>query len=337
MGAAPPAPSPDQSPAMTISPIEPIGQALNRTIFILFKPFNIGKWFTLGFCAFLAMLDQCGSNVPNQNWSGSGGGGKGPRPEEVVREVLDWIEQNLGLVIVIAVGLFLLFTVVSALFTWLSSRGKFMFLDGLASNQPRVVLPWKVYRNLGNSLWGFSFTLSMLTTLCFFGIVALGGYLAWDDIIAGKFREHAMLGVAVIVGLVLLLFITRTVLIAILADFVVPAMYLRNMAVMPAWGVVRTEILNDHMGAVVLFFIMKILLGVVTSVIAGLATCLTCCITAIPYLGTVILLPLFVFMRCYALCFIEQFGDQWVIFTYETSPAAFQGPIPPNPPTHPTA
>lgn len=321
---------------MPISPIEPIGQALNRTIFILFKPFDIGKWFVLGFCAFLATLGQGSFNPPSNNWTGSGtGGGKGPEPDEVIREILDWIQQHLDWLLIGVIGAFLLFMAVTALFSWLASRGKFMFLDGLASNQARVVLPWKVYRHLGNSLWGFTFALSVLSKLCGVGILALGVYLAWDDIVTQDFGQQAMIGIAVTVGLMILLIITHMVLNAVLVDFVVPTMYLRNMGVMPAWGVVRNEILNDHMGTVVLFFTMKILLSVMIGVIATVATCLTCCITAIPYLGTVILLPLIVFVRCYALCFIEQFGDQWVIFTYETSPDAYQGPPPPNPPTQP--
>ena len=35
---------------------------------------------------------------------------------------------------------------------------------------------------------------------------------------------------------------------------------------------------------------------------------------AIPYVGTVILLPLFVFAEAYPLYFIEQFGPEWQVF-----------------------
>ncbi len=39
---------------MALSVTNPISAALDRTKRILFKPFDIGKWFVLGFCAFLA-------------------------------------------------------------------------------------------------------------------------------------------------------------------------------------------------------------------------------------------------------------------------------------------
>ena len=51
-----------------------------------------------------------------------------------------------------------------------------------------------------------------------------------------------------------------------------------------------------------------------SGIIAMVATCATCCIAAIPYLGTVILLPLLVFIRCYSLCFLEQLGPDWQFF-----------------------
>ena len=38
----------------------------------------------------------------------------------------------------------------------------------------------------------------------------------------------------------------------------------------------------------------------------------------LPSLGTVFLLPAFVFMRCYTLYFLEQFGEPWRLFVYDT-------------------
>jgi len=38
---------------------------------------------------------------------------------------------------------------------------------------------------------------------------------------------------------------------------------------------------------------------------ALLVFCLTCCLAALPHLGTVILLPALVFMRCYTRYFME--------------------------------
>ena len=66
---------------MTIYPTEisvtaPVGQALDRVKRMLFQPFDLGKWFVIGFCAWLAGLGESG---------GGGGGGSSIRAEAVSR------------------------------------------------------------------------------------------------------------------------------------------------------------------------------------------------------------------------------------------------------------
>ena len=90
-----------------------------------------------------------------------------------------------------------------------------------------------------------------------------------------------------------------------------PLMYLRGYSIGPAWGEFRGSILSGHVGSIVLFYLMKFVLGIATAVAAMLLTCLTCCIAAIPYLGTVIMLPLFVFHRSYSLYVLRQFGQEF--------------------------
>ena len=59
------------------------------------------------------------------------------------------------------------------------------------------------------------------------------------------------------------------------------------------------------------------LIGICTAVIVlalvCATLCLAACILAIPYIGTVLLLPLFVFDRCYSLAFLEQLGGPWAL------------------------
>jgi len=68
---------------MAVSAIDPMGQAFTHMARVAFKPFDIAKWFTLGFCAWLAMLGEGGS--PNFNgfsnvWKGSTSGPGAPSP-----------------------------------------------------------------------------------------------------------------------------------------------------------------------------------------------------------------------------------------------------------------
>jgi len=45
-----------QTAPINLSVIDPIGRALDRVKLLLFQPFDLGKWFAIGFCAWLAFL-----------------------------------------------------------------------------------------------------------------------------------------------------------------------------------------------------------------------------------------------------------------------------------------
>ena len=126
---------------MQISPINPIGPAWHRMVRILFKPFDIVKWLLLGFCVFLA---QCGNGGGGGGGGGGapplpGGGGRQPQPDA------EWFEQNMAMILVIAAVAIVVLIALALLVTWISSRGKFMFIDGIAKNRGAVKEPWKEY------------------------------------------------------------------------------------------------------------------------------------------------------------------------------------------------
>jgi hypothetical protein len=85
-------------------------------------------------------------------------------------------------------------------------------------------------------------------------------------------------------------------------------MVLRNLRVGDAWRACRAEVLAGNIGGLFLFYLLRFVLGIGVAMIAAVLTCMTCCLTAVPYLGTVILLPVFVCSRAYSLCYLEQLG-----------------------------
>jgi hypothetical protein len=309
---------------MRISATEPVSQAIDRTRRVLFKPFDLGKWFTLGFCAWLAHLAEGGGGGSGNysNWSQEGQDVEvGPK----LKDLVHWLEANLLTVIVVGtIILFVLFALF-ALFTWIRSRGKFMFIDGIVRNRGAVVEPWKQFKDPGDDLFLFAFILWFAGTLVSFAIVALGIYVAWPDIEAWRFDEAAMYALVICVSLFLAMMLVFFVIKLLLYHLVVPTMYVRDEPVLEAWSTVRRDMLGPQMGSIVLFFLMKLVLSIGTGFIAVGASCLTCCITAIPYLGTVILLPLIVFNQSYTLHFIEQFGPDYRMFddrSRDSDPAA---------------
>src|SRR5882762_7754992 len=66
-----------------------------------------------------------------------------------------------------------------------------------------------------------------------------------------------------------------------------------------------------------LFCLFGVVLILAVLMIGAIVTCATCCLAALPYIGTVILLPVFVCLHVFALVFLRQFGpdyDVWATF-----------------------
>jgi hypothetical protein len=303
---------------MALSVIDPVSPAIERTKDVLFRPFDLGKWLRLGFCAFLMGLAQGGGGGGNGGPSGGGGGDGGLDFEAV----LQWLREHLTLVIVIVVTLTVLAMTIWMVLAWLSSRGHLMFLDGVVQNRGAVVEPWREFRGEGNSLFWFRFWLGWAALAVFVVILGLSGLLALLDIEARRFGGGAIAAIVFAVVALLAFGLLMVFIGVLLADFVVPIMYLRRISAVEAWRTLYQDMLTGNGGMFVLYFLFKILIGICVGVLSLAAVCLTCCLAAIPYVGTVILLPLLVFVRCYSLYFIEQFGPQWHIFPPDKEPPA---------------
>jgi hypothetical protein len=103
---------------------------------------------------------------------------------------------------------------------------------------------------------------------------------------------------------------------ALIANFMTPVMYRRRCRAYEAFRAVTTLIAANP-GEILLYCLFLIVLALATAIVACLVTCATCCIAAIPYIGTVILLPVFVLLRSFSLLFLRQFGpdyDAWASF-----------------------
>jgi len=295
-----------------ISITAPIGQAWERMVRILFQPFDIKKWALLGFCGFLASLGEGGTNFNSNSINRN----QGSMPD-FEGEIVPWVESHLALIVAIALGILLLVIVLMAVFGWLQARGTFMFIDGIARNRGAVSEPWRNYRGLGNSLFVVKFMLGLVTFLLIMAFLAGGLGMAWPALSSGE-GLGAALAVIIAGGAVLLVvMIVMGVITFLINDLIVPAMYANDATIGEAWGIVKSELLPGNIGNIVLYVLMKIVLGIGIALVAIMATLLTCCLAALPYVGSVILLPLSVFMQSYNLYFVQQFGERFVVFRHE--------------------
>lgn len=316
----------------SVSVLDPVGRAINKTKQILFDPFNLEKWFVIGFCAWLAGL------------GGGGGGGGGfnmgssnshcpPNVHHIKQEVSAFISQSLPWLLPVAAAGILLIIAIGLLVVWLKSRGQFMFLDCIIKNRAAVSAPWTEYRAEGNSLFGFKFILWLVGFLLMLGaiipLIIIFVMFARNDFavirIVPAFAAGLLLFVFVLTGLAL------GVVKVLTDDFVVPVMYRRRCGVKAAWKECM-GLFSARPGMFVLYLLFLIVIGVVMGFLAAIcalmACCCFCCVSwtfCIPFIGsylmTVLLLPLAVWRRSYAILFLSQFGPEFDVFETVVSPA----------------
>jgi len=96
--------------------------------------------------------------------------------------------------------------------------------------------------------------------------------------------------------------------------FLVPTMYLKRVRSIEGWKTAWSLFYSKHKWSSVLFFFMWVLLSIAAGTAAIFVICATCCVAALPYVSSVVLLPITVFFVCYAMMYIQQFGDGWIFF-----------------------
>ena len=299
---------------MNISAIEPISQAWNHMVRILFKPFEIKKWFVLGFCAFLAQCNEGGGGNYGNYYSYSGNNGPNVSIPGGFDEGKAWIETNFSLFLTILISGVVLVILVGLLIKWLSSRGKFMLLDGIVKNRGAIKEPWTEYKTEGNSLFLFSIVIGLLILLTFSLIAGISVLIALPDIQSETFGGAGVAAIVVGSSLMLLFILSCIAFSAFVKILMVPTMYLKRVRAIEGWKIAWNQLLKGHVGSFILLILMMFLLGLGAGVVAMFAVCATCCIGALPYISSVLFLPITVFFVCYALCYIQQFGGDWTFF-----------------------
>jgi len=258
---------------------QPLERAFDRMRHILFEPFNLVTWMVLGFSAWLAHL--AGGGGSGGNFSGSPGD-IGETCSKGMSSILDHVVL---IPLVAFAGLVVLALI--ALMLWLSSRGKFIFLDNVVNCRAEITTPWHRFKKLGDSLflWRAAFVAIVI-------VVIVAGMLIpaipAAVLSGGSFEDlsiFAMTSWGIFFGLVVLVVVVASLFVSLFLDaFVVPIMYRFDLS--------ATE-----------------------ACLSVLACLLTCCIAALPYIGTVVLLPLWVTYRYFSLEWLAQFDSGFDVFS----------------------
>ena len=305
---------------MDISYSGPFGLAWNRMRVALFKPFDLNKWFILGFTAFLAGLGSWNNGTVGTRWSEHGS----------FREFVDfpgrawqWLNSHPLLFIAIIFAL-TVFIAVVVVILWLSARGTFMFLDNVVHDKAEISVPWKRFKALGNSLfvWHFVFGLIFLSLSIMFSIFFfLTAARYYED--RSTFPIPLILAVGTALFFLFVMIIVAYIFL-FLRHFVVPIMYKNNIKTVPAWHIFLS-LFGRHPFSFILYGLLMFVLMIAFVIGVVFVGLLTCCIgwflLVIPYIGTVITLPVWYFFRAFSLEFLAQFGPEYELFPRPESPS----------------
>ena len=300
---------------------KPFGEAFELMKKILFQPFELKKWLVIGFAAWLANLGAGGGGIGNFNYPDNRREGA-----EKFNEAIGQIPQPVlitGICVLICVVL--LFIV---LFAWLRARGRFILVDCIVRNRAAVAEPWKEFRAEGNSFFLFSVVVALVVV----PMIVIAGLVLIVPFIPGRGQTEP--GVGFWIGISLTAFISVCLIFVwtLATQLMVPIMYRQRCRARLAF-VQAVDLVSSHPGPILLYVLFLLLLAVAAVMISCAVTCATCCIAAIPYVGTVILLPIPVTLGAFSLLFLRQFGPDYDVWASFMPPEFLPMLIPPPAPS----
>ncbi|HEV2840776.1 MAG TPA: hypothetical protein VGW39_05570 [Chthoniobacterales bacterium] len=313
----------------TVEIFRPFGEAWDWMKRILFQPFDFRKWLVIGFAAFLANFSGNGNYRFNLRL--------GDKADWSFRSIshdgsTDWL-QNCAVPLLIA-GAILLLAIFVAL-VWIGSRGRFILTDCIVRNRAAIAEPWREYRREGNSFFLFS----LIVGLIVLAIVAVAFVPVLLPFIQG-WTEGAAFVASLTAGIILVVAVIFLIAAAwsLISQLMVPVMYRQRCRAAVAFRQIL-GLITTRPGPILLYLLFFFVLALAAAMVACLSVPFTCCIAAIPYVGTVILLPVYVVLAAFPLFFLRQFGteyDVWAMSGDQGISAPVVPPIQPPPPSDPS-
>ncbi len=309
---------------------------------ILFRPFDLGKWCVIGFSAFLAGLVSGGNGGLNLNNIPSRNGFSPQQQQQQLHAQFGHFTSalgalQLGTIILIACLVFVFVIALSTLLAWLGARGEFLFLDNIVRNRGAIAEPWRYYARPANHVFVFH----LICLAVSFGVLVLLGLPAVLLVVSAFFRQitafpllpafPAMIGLISLGLIYLVVAIAFTLFLFLFREWGVALMFRHPItvreALMQTWVLVRSR-----PGSVTVFILLRIALAIGLIVVALLSCCVFCCLSLLPYIGSVILLPALIFIRCFSLECLAQFGPAYDVFTVDLPPEILPPAVSPPPP-----
>lgn len=294
---------------------ESMGPAWETMKRALFRPFNIGTWFSFGFVFFLQACAEGGGtggfNLPsgtgNSNRHPSGGGDGADDLAGLAHGLLAHSVDPLrglfadpGLIIIIVAIACVLAVPLVLLTMWLGTRGQMMAIRSVAIGRANVGELWNATRGAASSLFKFQLAMIGLSLLVFVPIVGGGAAMTVPAIRSGASIE-SVLPVILVLALVAVLAIVPFAIVGAMArNFVAPIMLKHGLTAREGWKRFWA-VGRDHVGSIIVFFVLRLVVGFGAGIVGLIAGLFTCCLGFLPILHTTLMAPYLVFERAWTL------------------------------------
>lgn len=255
-----------------------ISSSLEWTAAVLFRPFSPKKWLILGLVALLAgqmagggcntsfnpRLDnkaKTGTKTADVLESGKSAVKKSPPASQPIHKRFDRVIKDKKLLAML-IALFALLTV---LFTWLYARFTFIFIADTVRNEFLIKLPFKKYRQVGNSLFIFNI---------FFGLFWLSALISMAFMLFLRFKSMGffsgalplqplavLLAALPYISALLIFLLAAGLVYLIVRDFVQVIMFKDGLNFVTAWKK-SLNILGKNINDFILYILVRIGLGI---------------------------------------------------------------------------
>ncbi|MDF2692297.1 MAG: hypothetical protein K0S65_680 [Labilithrix sp.] len=292
---------------------ETIGPAWETMKRILFRPFNIGTWFSFGFVFALQSCAEGGGGnsfrIPDLGRSGHGGSGSGSgSTDDTISNLLptDLLARrdfgNIGsaeIALIAVIALVVAIPLVLLLY-WLGSRGQMMAIRAVATGNSDVGEAWRATQSSGGRMLKFHLALAGIAMLVFVPLLGVSAAIALPAL-----HDHDRFGAllplllpVVLLGLVAV--IPILIVKSLGRNFVAPIMLKHEIGSREAWK--RFWSLGrGHVGSILVFWLIGVGFSVVAALAGILGALLTCCLGFLPVIHQTIMAPYYVFERAWTL------------------------------------
>ncbi|MFO7654292.1 MAG: hypothetical protein R6X25_10785 [Candidatus Krumholzibacteriia bacterium] len=306
---------------MDIGYRDPLGRGFARMKRLLFAPFDLQLWLVVGFAAWLAGLGQ-------DSWGGLryalGDGGDTPRERarHAGESVQDLFAGGLELVLLLLLGVVALVLTVAVL--WLNARGRFVLLDDLLHGRGAVREPWRRWSRQADSffLWQVAFLLASFAAL---GLLVGGAVIAAVPVsLFGGGDLTAIFAGGLLVLLLVILGAGLAYVQFFAERFVAPLMLLHGCGVVEGWrrfGRLFRADATPFLMVGLLYVGLWLVIGAAVMALGLFTCCLGWGLLALPYVGSVIMLPVTATLRFFDLEFLAQFGPEADLLARFPAPA----------------